>query len=186
MTAERSDELADSELTDEQRQTLALLNGKRSDLLTGFDEALARRSIGRQVHRFSTRKIAERREDDGCHMACCSCPPPEEACIEDCQVCKEKGGEQKDRPDVVPEEELTEDQRRTRDLLNDSMYELLCDFDEVLARHGIERQVHRFSTVVERSADSECFMLCCACPPPDEACAGECTPCKKPPEEEKD
>jgi hypothetical protein len=197
MTSAGSTAVSDHDLTDEQRQTLELLNGHMGELLTGFDEVLERYGIHRQIHRFST--VRSRKDDDApCHMACCSCGPPDEACIENCPQCEEPasvtpeagagGAGGTSRPSVLYDSELSDEQRQTLELLNGRMGELLSGFDEVLERYGIERQVHRFSTVqfVSRADEAPCLMMCCRCPPPDDAC--ECSPCPQPkpdPEPEK-
>lgn len=172
MSAELPAEMDKDELSNEQRRTLALLNDQMPKLLRGFDGVFARYGIERQVYRFTTQRVAERGENDGCHMACCSCPPPEEACIENCPQCLEQA-------DEVAAKDLTRDQRRTLELLNRHMLDLLRGFDEVLTGHDIDRQVYRFTTarIAERNDDAYCLMVCCRCPPPEDACTGECSSC---------
>jgi hypothetical protein len=62
------------------------------------------------------------------------------------------------------------------------MEELLRAFDDVLGRNGVGRRVHRFSStrIGNRDAGARCRMVCCACSPPDEACAGSCSSCDRP------
>lgn len=91
--ASSRDEVAESDLSPEQKKTLELLNGHMADILVEFNAVLARHGIQREVHEFSTRKVGTTDFGAGstCMMACCACPPPEEACIGQCSACPEGG-----------------------------------------------------------------------------------------------
>jgi hypothetical protein len=87
------------------------------------------------------------------------------------------------RADEISSKDLTAEQTKNVDLLNEKMRHILDDFDKVLAQHGIERQVYQFTTVRtgfgSKYAREGCMMACCACGPPDEACIGDCPACSE-------
>jgi hypothetical protein len=80
-----------------------------------------------------------------------------------------------ERTGEIAERDLTVEQRGTLALLNKHLPDILKEFDAVLARYGIKREVHNFKTSRLGLRKGSCQMVCCQFAPPDEACAGECT-----------
>ena len=79
--------LSETELTQEQRETLAKLNNNMSSILARFDAVLNEFGIDRQVHLFTTiRQRVQLKEEEsaGPMMCCCVYGPPDEAPCDEC------------------------------------------------------------------------------------------------------
>ena len=77
-----------------------------------------------------------------------------------------------DASNTIATTRLTDEQQETLRRVNENMDAILREFDAVLARHGIQRQVFDFSMAPVRTGG--CQMCCCTNPPPSEACCNKC------------
>ena len=88
---------------------------------------------------------------------------------------------------TTPANELTAEQQSTLEKLHSNEAAILLRFDQVLAEFGIDRHVHQFTTVRERTREIKDLQFvdfletpgwcCCVISPPDEA---PCELCPKP------
>jgi hypothetical protein len=83
--------LSETELTAEQKETLAKLNTNMPSILARFDAVLKEFGIERQVHHFTTvrqRAVVKEKEfdeqTDAPFMCCCVYGPPDEAPCDQC------------------------------------------------------------------------------------------------------
>ena len=72
------------------------------------------------------------------------------------------------------ESDLTPEQKTVLSNLNEHHKEILREFDNVLSKFDIPRQVYKFSLTKARDDAAFQRWCCCAYPPPDEAPCGDC------------